>query len=198
MLSLVRHCLSKGIDPYILLEDIRTGLDTVADMYSQGKYFLADLVMAAEIYKEAQEVILGSSEEQQGENPQVIFGTVERDIHDIGKNITITTFRQYRISVLDLGVDVPSQVFAEKQQETVSPILCMSGLISDSYDSMKKTVDLLKEKRAALRPTVIIGGLVNDAVCNYTGADYWVNSCTDGAKLCMEILNEGKNIPVSG
>lgn len=197
MLSLVRHCLSKGIDPYILLEDIRTGVDMVADMYSQGKYFLADLVMAAEIYKVAQEIILGTSEEQQAENPQVIFGTVEKDIHDIGKNIAITTLRQYRMSVLDLGVDVSAQVFVKKQQETGAPILCMSGLISDAYDSMKKTVDLLKEI-AASQPVVIIGGLVNDAVCSYTGADYWVNSCIDGANLCMKILKEGKNIPVLG
>lgn len=195
VLSLVRHCLYKGIDPYILLEDIRTGVDMVAEMYGQGKYFLADLVMAAEIYKEAQEIILGSSEDQQAENPQVIFGTVEKDIHDIGKNIAITTLRQYRMSVLDLGVDVSAQVFVKKQQETGAPILCMSGLISDAYDSMKKTVDLLKEK-AESQPVVIIGGLVNDAVCSYTGADYWVNSCIDGANLCMKILKERKNIPV--
>ena len=83
-------------------------------MYGQGKYFLADLVMAAEIYKEAQEIILGSSEDQQAENPQVIFGTVEKDIHDIGKNIAIATLRQYRMSVLDLGVDVSAQVFVEE------------------------------------------------------------------------------------
>lgn len=198
VLSLVRHCLSRGIDPYILLEDVRTGVDIVADMYGQGKYFLADLVMAAEIYKEAQELILGSTEEQQVENPQIIFGTVEKDIHDIGKNIAITTLRQYRISVLDLGVDVSAQVFVKKQQDTGAPIICMSGLISDAYDSMKKTVDLVKEKKAESQPVVIIGGLVNDAVCSYTGADYWVNSCIDGANLCMKILKEGKNIPVSG
>jgi len=50
----------------------------------------------------------------------------------------------------------------------------------------------------ASQPIVIIGGLVNDAVCSYTGADYWVNSCIDGANLCMKILKKGKNIPVSG
>ena len=198
VLSLVRHGLSKGIDPYILLEDVRSGVDIVADMYSKGKYFLADLVMAAEIYKEAQQIILGSPEEQQVENPQVIFGTVEKDIHDIGKNIAITTMRQYRIAVLDMGVDVSAQVFVDKQQETSASILCMSGLISDSYDSMKKTICLLTERVKLSRPTVIIGGLVNEAVCSYTGADYWVNSCTDGANLCLKILSEGKNLPVSG
>jgi len=197
VLSLVRHGLSEGIDPYVILEDVRIGIDIVADMYSQGKYFLADLVMAAEIYKEAQQIILGSPEDEQQENPQVIFGTVEKDIHDIGKNIAVTTMRQYRITVLDMGVDVSPDVFVDKLQETGAPILCMSGLISDAYDSMKKTVSLVTEKMNSLKPITVIGGLVNESVCQYTGADYWVKSCTDGANLCLKILQETEKMPLS-
>jgi methanogenic corrinoid protein MtbC1 len=197
VLSLVRNGLSKGMDPYSLLEDVRKGLDIVADMYSKGDYFLADLVMAAEIYKEVQQLILGSPEELNADSPQIVFGTVEKDIHDIGKNIAIVTMRQYGLAVQDLGVDVSPDTIVNKVQETRASILCMSGLISDAYDSMKKTVNLLTEKMDSLKPITIIGGLVNDAVCRYTGVDYWVKNCTDGASLCLKILREAKTIPAS-
>lgn len=197
VLSLVRHSLARGIEPSAILEDVRTGIDIVAEMYSKGEYFLADLVMAAEIYKEAQRVIFGDPEEQQVENPQIIFGTVEKDIHDIGKNIAIVTMRQYGLSVLDMGVDVPPYTFVDKIMEKNASILCMSGLISDAYDSMRRTVSLLKKRINSHRPAVIIGGLVNEAVCNYTGANYWVNSCTDGANLCLKILDRGRELPLS-
>lgn len=200
-LSLVRQALEKGVDPFAVLEDVRAGLEIVVEMYSRGKYFLADLVMAAEIYKEAQQIVFGSPQEECSCGPfQIVFGTVKKDIHDIGKNITIVTMRQFGLSVLDLGVDVPPQAFVKALRETGASILCMSGLISDAYDSMKETVDVVKKEFAPRRPAVIIGGRVNDAVCSYAGADYWVKNCTDGTFLCRKILAEhcGSSTEISG
>lgn len=192
VLALVSHALEKGLDPYVVLEDVRSGLEIVVELYNAGKYFLADLVMAAEIYKEAQQRILGPLQEEDcGSSPQIVFGTVKRDIHDIGKNLAIVTMRQFGFKVLDLGVDVPPQVFADVLSETGAPILCMSGLISDAYDSMKSTVELVKKRFPSRRPAVVIGGLVNEEVCAYTGADYWVKTCIEGARLCRTLLVEG-------
>lgn len=199
-ISLVRNGLAKGIDPYVLLEEVRAGVEIVLERYERGEYFLADVVMAAEIYRHAQQVALGTSDEGSDgcSSPQIVFGTVEKDIHDIGKNITIVTMRHYGLKVLDMGVDVAPAAFLEKLRQTGAPILCLSGLISDAYDSMKKTVCLVKRKMGKRRPMIIIGGLVNDAVCGYAGADYWVKTCTEGADLCAKLLREGKLRYASG
>jgi trimethylamine corrinoid protein len=188
VLGLVKQSLAAGQDPFMILEEVRTGLEVVGDIYNQGKYFLADLIMAAEIFMEVQKLVLGDRKHEETGPPQVIFGTVETDIHDIGKNITISTMRYYGLNVLDLGVNVPPRVFLKEVQETGAPILCLSGLISQSYDAMKNTVRLLD--RASQRPAtrVIIGGLVTEVVRDYTGADYWVKDCRAGVALCREIL----------
>ena len=188
VLGLVKQSMAAGQDPFVILEEVRTGLEVVGDIYNQGKYFLADLIMAAEIFMEVQELLLGDRKDEEAGPPQVVIGTVETDIHDIGKNITISTMRYYGLNVLDLGVNVPPRIFLKEVKETKAPILCLSGLISQSYDSMKKTVRLLDKE--ALRPAtkVIIGGLVTEVVRNYTGADYWVKDCTAGVALCKELL----------
>lgn len=192
-ISLVRNGLARGIDPFTLLEEVRTGVEIVLERYNRGEYFLADVVMAADIYKHAQQVVLGPADGtgDSGRHPQIVFGTVERDIHDIGKNITIVTMRHYGLEVLDVGVNVSPAAFLERLRQTGAPILCLSGLISDAYDSMKKTVGLVKKRFGERRPTIIIGGLVNEVVCSYTGADYWVKNCTEGAELCIRLLKEG-------
>ncbi|CEP66583.1 Cobalamin (vitamin B12)-binding domain [Moorella glycerini] len=188
-LALVRHALERGLDPFSVLEDVRKGLEMVVELYSSGKYFLADLVMAAEIYKEAQRIVLGRRNDEVFQGPpEVVFGTVKKDIHDIGKNITIVTMRQFGIRVLDLGVDVPPEHFVDVLKETHAPILCLSGLISDAYDSMKNTVELMEKRLLPQKPVVVIGGLVNEEVCSYTRADYWVKTCIEGARLCQELL----------
>ncbi|ATW28539.1 hypothetical protein DCMF_10985 [Candidatus Formimonas warabiya] len=198
-LSLVQHGFTKGIDPFVLLEDVRTGLELVGTMYNQGKYFLADLIMAAEIYKHVQEIVLGDREGGiPSDHPQVVFGTVEKDIHDIGKNIAIATMRHFGLRVLDLGVNIPPRLFVQKMEETGAPILCMSGLISDAYDSMKKTVLLLKKSSLFPKTKVIIGGLVNEQVCSYTGAHYWVKNCSAGTELCLKIFHEKAALSKSG
>ncbi len=190
VLALVRRALEKGVDPFAVLEDVRRGLELVVEKYNKGAYFLADLVMAAEIYREAQQLTLGPLEESLPGPPQIVFGTVRKDIHDIGKNITIVTMRQFGLSVRDLGVDVAPEAFVEALRATGAPILCMSGLISDAYDSMKETVELVREVFPSCPPVVVIGGRVNEAVRSYTGADYWVRNCTEGAALCRRILEE--------
>ena len=188
-LELVREAMARDQDHFLIMEEVRAGLEAVGDIYNQGNYFLADLIMVAEIFMEVQELVFGAKIPVEPGPPQVIIGTVETDIHDIGKNITIATMRSCGLRVLDLGVNVPPRVFLKSIQDTRAPILCLSGLISQSYDAMKKTVRLLG--RDSLRPAtkVIIGGLVNEEVRKYTGADRWVKDCAVGTTLCKEILS---------
>ncbi|NPV58140.1 MAG: cobalamin-binding protein [Actinobacteria bacterium] len=190
-LSLVEFSLRSGEDPLAVLGEAKRGLEEVIAKYNQGELFLADLVVAADIFRQVQVRALGAdAEDERCENPHVVFGTVQSDIHDIGKNITIAAMRYYGLRVLDLGVDVPPRTFVEYAGKTGAPIVCLSGLISDAYEAMRKTVSLLKRKYRGGGPVTIIGGLVNESVCEYVGADFWAKDCNKGAELCASILHE--------
>ena len=189
VLRLAKEALARGIDPLVIIEALREGVARVGELYERGEYFLADLIMSAEIFKEVVKLVLDSEPPATVQGPPIIFGTVEEDIHDIGKNIVIGLMRCRGLQVCDLGVDVPAADFVAKIQEMKSNILCISGLITLSYDSMKNTVALLREKGLRESTTVIIGGLVNEAVRQYVGADYWARDCAAGVDLCLGILN---------
>lgn len=195
VINLVKQGLEMGVNPYILLEEIRLGTDRVGELYSKGEYFLSDLIMASEIFKDVLELVNRDRKAApQASYPTVIFGTVENDIHDIGKNITTGIMRYNGFDICDLGVDVPGAKFVEAVKEHNSGVVCMTGLITEAFDSMKKTVGLLEEAGLRSQTIVIIGGLVNESVRKYTDADYWATDCTKVIELCRNILVNNKRI----
>lgn len=195
VMNLVKQGLDRGINPYVLLEEIRLGTDRVGELYSKGEYFLSDLIMASEIFKEVLALVNQDREVTPiASYPTVVFGTVADDIHDIGKNITTGIMRYVGFDICDLGVDVPADRFVEAVKMHNSQVVCLTGLITEAFDSMKYTVQVLE--KAGLRPqtTVIIGGLVNESVRKYTGADYWATDCTKVTELCRKLLVTNKKI----
>jgi corrinoid protein of di/trimethylamine methyltransferase len=169
----VRKSLDEGTDPLTLVEALREGMSVVGDRYEAKEYFLPDLILAAETFKEAIALI---GPHLQSENiatkGTVVIGTVHGDIHDIGKNIVATMLKCNGYDVHDLGVDVPPQAFVEKVSQAKAGLVAMSGLLTLAFDAMKDTVDALTE--AGLRDNlkiIIGGGPVNEKVLEYSGAD---------------------------
>lgn len=119
-------------------------------------------------------------------NGAIVFGTIEGDIHDIGKNITISLLRCYGFEVYDLGVNVPPGKFIEYLEETGANILCLSSLLSSCFESLKRTVDLVRLSDNHGKIKILIGGLVNEKVRQYTGADEWVNDARQGVIICKK------------
>lgn len=192
VIHLVKQGLDQGIGPLTLIEEATAGMTRVGKLYKSGRYFLADMIVAAEIFQDMLKLVLNGEAFSPALNfPPIIFGTVEDDIHDIGKNITIGVLKGNGFQVHDLGVDVPAHAFVEAVQKTRSPLVCLSGLITSAYDSMKKTVKLLEKEDYRPGVSVVIGGLVNESVKKHTGADYWVTDCAAGSELCERILSAG-------
>jgi methanogenic corrinoid protein MtbC1 len=195
VINLVKQGLKMGISPYVLLDEIRAGTDRVGELYSKGEYFLSDLIMASEIFKDVLTLVIKDpTVVPRALYPTIIFGTVEDDIHDIGKNITTGIMRYNGFDICDLGVDVPGAKFVEAVKQYNSQVVCLTGLITEAFESMKKTVDLLDEAGLRSQTIVIIGGLVNESVRKYTGADYWATDCTKVTELCRNILVTNKRI----
>ncbi|NLN20408.1 MAG: cobalamin-binding protein [Syntrophomonadaceae bacterium] len=189
VIRLVKMGLNKGISPLDLIEDVHQGMKRVGVLYERENYYIADLIMASLIFQRVLTLIPITKESASEQKPQVIIGTVKHDIHDIGKNIIKGLLRSRGIGVIDLGVDVPPDVFVDAVQETGAKILGLSGLLTSSYEVMREIIDTLNKSNLRSRVQVMIGGMVNEDVKEYVGADYWVDDCAYGVEVCRHILN---------
>ena len=191
--SLFEDALAAGEDPLNLLEKCRKGMEIVGKRYEDKEYFLTDLIMAAEIFKTASsqlepKLVQSGKAESAG---TIVFGTVHGDIHDIGKDIVVAMLRGAGFTVHDLGVDASTQAFVDKVKETDAKIVGMTGLITISYDSMKDTIDALKAAGLRERVKVMIGGgMVNEKVREYTGADAWGKDVVNAVALARQFSEQ--------
>ena len=166
------------------------GMDIVGANYEAGKYYVGDLVFAGELLASCIDVLKPLL--RVGENSSrgvIVLGTVEGDIHDIGKNIFHNMIEAAGFKVIDIGVDQEPGAFVEAVQESGAVIVGLSGLLTRSINSMKKTVDAMK-KAGFGRVKIAIGGYPIDAeACRYVGADAWSRNAADAVRICVEWLS---------
>ena len=193
VLKLVQQRLDAGDNPLLIIDECNQGMREVGQRYERGEYFVAGLIMSGEIFREVVELVHPLLEQQSQGNAsgRVLVGTVSGDIHDIGKNMFGMLLSCHGFKVIDLGADVPSDVFAAKVVEVKPDFVGLSGLITASFEMMKETVTALQKeaKEHGLSfPIIIGGGMIDDQVCQYVGADYWVPDAMAGVRLCEELL----------
>lgn len=189
-LSLVRQELDAGADPMTILEDCRAGMVLVGKRFEGGTYFISDLMMAGELFKQATE-ILGPKMQLSGDasRGKVVVGTVKGDIHDIGKDLVVGMLRAANYDVYDLGVDVPPEKFIAVLKETGAPVLGLSALITTAFESMKDTVQAIKEAGMRSQVKIMIGGgPINQEVVEYSGADDWGADAQEAVTLCNRFI----------
>jgi len=192
-LEAVQGLLDAGESPQAILGALSEGMNLVGSRYSSQEYYLADLVFAAEIFKQSM-AILGPSLEAEAGGEQktcgkIVVGTVEGDLHDIGKNIFVALARNAGFAVTDLGIDVSPAAFIEAVKRDRAHILGMSGILTMSVGSMTRTVEALEE--AGLRDTVkvILGGLpVDDRWQETVGSDGYTDDAYEGVRMCTAFM----------
>jgi len=173
-LKITRLRLDAGEDPLKILDDARKAMQLVGKRFESGEYFIPDLVYSGEILKQITDLVkprLTKSLDVKRLG-KVIIGTVAGDIHDIGKNIVVFMLDMAGFEVYDLGVDVSSQRFVDEIKKTGATILGLSGFLTLAFDSMKETVEAIKNAGLRNRVKIIIGGgQINEDISKYTGAD---------------------------
>lgn len=171
VLKLVQERLDGGDDPLDIIAACRDGMADVGKRYEAQEYYVSDLIMAGELFKQAMAKIGEQFQIEGGpKRGTVVIGTVQGDIHDIGKDIVVSLLQAANHHVVDLGVDVPPEKFVKAVKENDAKVVGLSGLLTISFDPMKETVDALKE--AGLPVKVMIGGgPVTEQVRAFTGAD---------------------------
>ena len=188
-LKISERMLEAGADPAEVLEICRSGMSAVGHLFESGKYFLSEMIMAAEIFNEILEKIRprlkATNEEASG---KIVIGTVLGDIHDIGKNIMIAMLEAERFQVVDLGVDVPPEKFIDAIKEYKPKVVGMSGLLTLSIESMKNTVEAIDA--AGLRKEIKIligGGRADDIAKEYIGADAFADNAARGVQIAKAL-----------
>jgi len=195
VLDIVRQRIEAGDDLMQILEECNEGMQTVGKRYEQGEYYIAALIMSGEIFREVVEMIqpLLMKNADRKSSGRILVGTVSGDIHDIGKNMLGMLLTCYGFTVIDLGVDVPPAEFAVKAVALRPDIVGLSGLITASFETMKETVSVLRAeaaKHGLSFPILIGGGMIDDQVCQYVGADYWLRDAMAGVRLCQNLLTK--------
>lgn len=188
-LNLVRQELDAGADPMTILEDCRAGMVLVGKRFEENTYFISDLMMAGELFKQATKMLGPEMLLSDASHGKVVVGTVKGDIHDIGKDLVVGMLKAANYDVYDLGVDVPPDKFIEVLKETGAPVLGLSALITTAFESMKDTVDAIREAGIRSQVKIMIGGgPVNQEVVKYSGADDWGADAQKAVSLCNRFI----------
>jgi len=159
------------------------GIQKVGQLWEEGEYFLPELITSAESMKAAMKIMQPELEKAQIEvrsAGKIVIGTVEGDIHDIGKNLVASILSANGFDVVDLGADVKLETFIEKAKEVNANLICLSALLTTTMTGQKKLIELLKEIGLFGRFKVMVGGApVNQKWADDIGADgYSENALT--------------------
>jgi 5-methyltetrahydrofolate--homocysteine methyltransferase len=182
-----REALEMGMPPYeIISGGIAKGTEIIGTKFQAGDFYLSDLIMAGETVKEAMKILeptvlaTNAPEETVG---RVMIGTVEGDMHDIGKSIVKMFLQASSFSVIDLGVDVSAKKFIDGVSKNKPDILGMSGLMTISMDQMKAVMNRLRKSQLRDRIKVIIGGApITSSYAGQIGADEGTNDAVQGVE----------------
>ena len=192
VLTEVKNRLSMNEDPFKIFEECKKGMEVIGDKYKNKEYFLAELMLSGDLFREIMELIepkLKGKKTTGDIKGKVILATIQGDIHDLGKNILSMLLKIEGFKVHDLGVDVNPDFIIQKVKELKPDFLGLSALITVTFDPMKELIEKLKE--AGLRDNLKImvgGGITTNLVRDYIGADFQTIDAVEGVQFCLESI----------
>jgi len=188
-LQRTKELLAEGTEPMVILDACREALDIIGQRFERKEAFVPELIMAGEMMNAITEVVKPKLAQEKPTEPlgKVLMGTVEGDIHDIGKDVVVFMLEANGFEVIDLGVDVSPDAFVQKIGETRPDVVGMSGLLTLAFQSMKETVDAIREAGLRDEVKIMLGGApVDEHVQEYSGADGWGKDAMEAVALARQ------------
>jgi len=196
--SLAEEALRLGLDPALAMEKgYIPGIQRVGDLFEQGEYFLPELITSAACMKSAMEVLqpaLLESGRPGMSEAKVVIGTVEGDIHDIGKNLVAAMLQANGFDVHDLGADVKLDRFLHTAEENGADIVCLSALLTTTMQSQKKFISLLADEGLRDRYGILVGGApVTRSWAEQIGADGFGANAYDAVRVAKALVADQRS-----
>jgi corrinoid protein of di/trimethylamine methyltransferase len=188
-----QRVVDEGLDAYdAVMNGLAAGMEIVGDLYDKHEYFVPELLMAADALYAGLDILkphLELEDMDQRVKGQVVIGTVQGDVHDIGKNLIKMMFEVAGFTVHDLGRDVPLEKFAEEQMRTDSEIVALSAMMTTTMMGMKKVVQMIKEKNPDVK--IMLGGapLTGD-IAKLFGADGYAESAGNAVQEAIKMISQ--------
>lgn len=171
-----------------------SGMEEVGRLFEAQEYFVPEMLMSADALYAGLDILKPHVRQLDlGVKGSVVIGTVEGDVHDIGKNIVKMMFDVAGFKVYDLGRDVPLDKFVEEQMKTESDLVCLSAMMTTTMTGMKKVIDDLKAKNPNVK--IMIGGApVSSDIAEKWGADGYAKDANNALKDAINMISSLKKI----
>lgn len=183
--------LDEGMDAFeAIMDGLAAGMETVGDLYEQQEYFVPELLLSADALYAGLDILKPHiKQEAVKKMGQVVIGTVQGDVHDIGKNIIKLMFEVAGFEVHDLGRDVPLEKFVEEQLKTDAEIVAMSAMMTTTMVGMKKVIEMIKAKNPNV--AIMLGGApVTQDVAKLWGADGYAESAGNAVQEAIKMISQ--------
>ncbi|OYT25397.1 MAG: hypothetical protein B6V02_03820 [Thermoprotei archaeon ex4572_64] len=191
VINTVQDMLSKGLEPSVIIEYLKRGMDIIGEKYENGEYFLSELIQAGELCEKILQVIEPLFKSKVRSSVKVVLGTIEGDIHSIGKNLVKMIFTSHGFKVIDLGVDVSPEKFVKAVKEANAEVLAISALLTTSALRIKDVVKLLEKEGLRNRVRIIIGGAgVNENFAKDIGVDAYAKDPFEAIDKVKKLLED--------
>jgi methylmalonyl-CoA mutase cobalamin-binding domain/chain len=188
----VKKAVAAGTDNLEIVASLQKGMEAVGDLFSKGEYFLGELMLSAELFKNCQDLMGSGGEKSEAKYGKFILGTVYGDVHDIGKNIVSTVFSCNGFDVIDLGVDIKPETFIAAIKEHDAKVIGLSCLLTTAFDALKDCVGQIRSAGLDTgRLLMIGGGPVNQRTLEYSGADVFTTNAQEGFEQAKAFVTQG-------
>jgi 5-methyltetrahydrofolate--homocysteine methyltransferase len=181
------EALEKGIPAYdIITQGMAKGMEVVGQKYESGEFFISELIMAGETMKEGMKIVEPYLRSEEAvPRSKVVLGTVQGDLHDLGKNIVASLLKASGFQVIDVGFDVAPQRFVEEARNSKPNILGMSALLTTTMVNIDTTIGELRKAKLREQVKVIVGGApISSEYARKAGADASADDAVKGVAIC--------------
>jgi len=193
--ELSQAALDEHMDPYeAIMDGLAAGMETVGKLYDTQEYFVPEVLMCSDALYRGLDILRPHVKDTGGRvKGQVVIGTVEGDVHDIGKNLVKMMFEVAGFTVHDLGRDVKLEKFVEEQLKTDSEIVALSALMTTSMLAMPKVIKMIKDRNPNVK--IMVGGapLSSDVAEKY-GADGYANNAANAVQEAIRMVSRLREI----
>ncbi len=188
-----QEALQSKMDPLKAVEEgLSKGMAIVGQRFEKGEAFLPELLMAADSFNAAMEVLkpeIEAQKKQMAKAGKVVIGTVKSDVHNIGKNIVATVLETNGFEVIDIGIDNPSLKFIEEAQKAKADVIALSSLMTTTMPGQREVVDTLRDMKLRDRYFVVVGGgPVSQEWADKIGADGYGSSAVQAVQLIKGLM----------